>query len=59
MNSLELTIRKLELNEVAVMNALQGQTNLISDNCMNAADVAPKDCFRACQWVIELAEKLQ
>ena len=38
MNALEKTISENHLNEVSVMNWLQGR-NLISDNCVTASDV--------------------
>lgn len=53
MNSLIKLIVHLNLDEARVMNALQCQTNLISDNCVTAADVAGLNCFRACEWVLE------
>ena len=51
MNSLELLIAEQDLDEVACLNALQGDSGLISDLCVTAADVAGRDCFMACVWV--------
>jgi hypothetical protein len=59
MNSLTQLIARLNLDETRVMNALQGETNLISDNCVTAADVAGLNCFRACEWVIEQQARLR
>lgn len=39
------------LDEIAVLNGLT-DAGLISDLCVTAKDVASKDCFRACQWVL-------
>jgi len=33
------------------MNALQGETNLISDNCVQWSDVAECDRERALEWL--------
>lgn len=33
------------------MNALQGETNLISDNCVTWSDVAECDRVRAEEWL--------
>jgi hypothetical protein len=58
-NSLCLLISKLGLDEVRVLNALQGEAGLISDNCVTAADVAGLNCFHACAWVLEHQERLR
>ena len=49
MNALQLYIRKMNLNECQVMNLLQDH-GIISDNCVNAADVASEDCGRAVEF---------
>ena len=59
MNSLCSLITMLGLDETKVLNALQGYAGLISDNCVTAADVAGKDCFVACSWVLENQERLK
>lgn len=50
MNSLELYIQKHGLDPVATMNRLT-DAGIISDNCVNASDVASIDCFHACLWL--------
>lgn len=40
-----------KLDPVTVLNALQLETCLVSDNCVTAADVSSKDASRAIQWV--------
>jgi len=59
MNSLEQLLSRERLDEVAALNAIQSETNLISDLCVRAADVAGKDCFAACQWILENKERFE
>jgi hypothetical protein len=59
LNSLEQLICDRKLDQVEVMNVLQGETNLVSDLCVSAADVAAKDCFRACQFALANEDRLK
>ena len=58
MNSLQSLIQILNLDETRVMNALQGEAGLVSDNCVSAGDVAGVNCFVACSWVLEHKDRL-
>lgn len=50
MNTLEQYISTYQLNEVQIMNYLQG-AGMISDNAVHASDVAEADCESACQFL--------
>ena len=39
------------LDALTVMNALQSETHLIADECVDASDVAGKDAWKAIEWV--------
>ena len=58
MNSLQLLVSKLNLDENRVLNALQGEAFLVSDLCLTLGDVAAADCFAACSWVLENKSRL-
>lgn len=51
MNTLQLYIQQNQITEKLVMDALQGQGGIISDNCVNAADVAESSCDAAIHWL--------
>jgi hypothetical protein len=50
MTSLEKYPLQHNLDPIEATNVLQDH-NVISDNCVNASDVAPADCFRACVFL--------
>jgi len=55
MNSLEKYITEQQLNPDIAMNELM-EAGLVSDNAVNPADVASRDCFAACKF-LELSRK--
>lgn len=56
--SLTIFIRRAGLNEVKALNALT-EAGLISDLCVNAADVASCDCFAACLFLQNTLDTLK
>lgn len=55
MNSLQLYITQNALDPIVAMNDLQNH-NVISDNCIDASEVASADCFRACMFLETMKE---
>lgn len=51
MNLLTLWILETKSDEGAVMHRLQGSAGVISDNCVDASDVASEDARAAVQWL--------
>lgn len=59
MNSLQRLISQMDLDEVKVLNGLQAEAGIVSDNCLVAADVAGVNCFKACEWVLANVERVK
>lgn len=58
MNSLCIIIEQWKLDPVKAMNGLQLDAGIISDECVEPKEVASRDCFAACKWVLDNKESL-